>query len=233
MNFLSDFILLLKARYPIIYISTSEEERIEYLVKYSTKKYVPRVYYSWDFIDGYQGNPNDKGFASRNPLEALELIDKLTPETGAIFILKDYDNFLKDYSIIRKLKNLSKTLKTQPKNIIIISRDINIPDTLKDIITVINFPLPNYSEICEELTRLMKSLQQEISSNVLESISGACQGLTLERIRRVLSKIIAQYGEINELSTSLILEEKKQIIQQTQLLDFCIANKKILHQFCL
>ena len=204
MNFLSDFILLLKARYPIIYISTSEEERIEYLVKYNTKKYVPRVYYSWDFIDGYQGNPNDKGFASRNPLEALELIDKLTPETGAIFILKDYDNFLKDYSIIRKLKNLSKTLKTQPKNIIIISRDINIPDTLKDIITVINFPLPNYSEICEELTRLMKSLQQEISSNVLESISGACQGLTLERIRRVLSKIIAQYGEINELSTSLI-----------------------------
>ena len=80
MNFLSDFIILLKARYPIIYISTSEEERIEYLIKYSTTKYVSRAYYSWDFIDGYQGNPNDKGFASRNPLEALELIDKLTHE---------------------------------------------------------------------------------------------------------------------------------------------------------
>ena len=227
MNFLNEFILLLKARYPIIYITTSEEERIEYLLKYLTKKYVSRVYYSWDFIDGYQGNPNDKGFASRNPLEALELINKLTPETGAVFILKDYDNFLKDYSIIRKLKNLSKTLKTQPKNIIIISGEINIPDTLKEIITVVEFPLPTYAEISEELNRLMKSLQQEISADVLISISGACQGLTLERIRRVLSKIIAQYGEINELSTTLILEEKKQIIQQTQLLEFCPTNKDI------
>ena len=68
-----------------------------------------------NFIDGYQGNPNDTGFAARNPLEALELIEKLTPETPAVFVLRDYDNFLKDLSVTRKIKNLSKTLKTQPK----------------------------------------------------------------------------------------------------------------------
>ena len=87
MNFLNEFVLLLKARYPIIYISTNEEERIEYLIKYCAKKYVVRTYYSWDFIDGYQGNPNDTGFAARNPLEALDLIDKLTPETASLFVL--------------------------------------------------------------------------------------------------------------------------------------------------
>ena len=54
----------------------------------------------------------------------LDLIEKLTPETASLFVLKDYDNFLKDFSIIRKLKNLSRTLKTQPKNIIIISSGI-------------------------------------------------------------------------------------------------------------
>ena len=76
MNFLNEFVLLLKARYPIIYIATNEEERIEYLIRYCAKKYVVRTYYSWDFVDGYQGNPNDTGFAARNPLEALDLIDK-------------------------------------------------------------------------------------------------------------------------------------------------------------
>ena len=86
MNFLSDFILLLKARYPLIYVVTAEEERIEYLLKYSTKKYLSRAYYSWDFVEGYKGNPNDTGFARKNPLEALELPDKLTPETGAVFV---------------------------------------------------------------------------------------------------------------------------------------------------
>jgi|TARA_B100000683_G_scaffold277676_1_gene337952 SpoVK/Ycf46/Vps4 family AAA+-type ATPase len=227
MNFLNDFILLLKARYPIIYISTYEEERIEYIIRLCTKKYVSRTYYSWDFINGYQGNPNDAGFAAKNPLEALELVEKLTPETASVFILKDYDNFLKDLSIIRKLKNLNKDLKTQPKNLIIISSEVNIPDSLKELITVIEFPLPTYLEIQEELKRLINSLQQEILPDQIDELTLACQGLSLERIRRVLSKIIAQYGEINESSPALILEEKKQIIQQTQLLEFCIADKNL------
>jgi len=227
MNFLNEFVLLLKARYPIIYISTNEEERIEYLIRYCTKKYVVRTYYSWDFVEGYQGNPNDKGFAARNPVEALDLIDKLTPDTASLFVLKDYDNFLKDFSVIRKLKNLSRSLKTQPKNIVIISPEVNIPDSLKEFVTLLEFPLPSYSEILEELNRLTASLQQEIEPSVISNIATACQGLSLERIRRVLSKVIAQYGEINESSPPLILQEKKQIIQQTQLLEFCINDKTL------
>ncbi len=227
MNFLNEFVLLLKARYPIIYISTNEEERIEYLIKYCAKKYVIRTYYSWDFVDGYQGNPNDIGFAARNPLEALDLVDKLTAETASLFVLKDYDNFLKDFSVVRKLKNLSRSLKTQPKNIIVVSSEINIPDSLKEFVTVLEFPLPSYSEILEELNRLISSLQQEIQPDILNDIAVACQGLSLERIRRVLSKVIAKYGEIDASSPDLILQEKKQIIQQTQLLEFCLTDKNI------
>ena len=227
MNFLNEFVLLLKARYPIIYIATNEEERIEYLIKYCAKKYVVRTYYSWDFVSGYQGNPNDTGFAARNPLEALDLIDKLTPETASLFVLKDYDNFLKDFSVVRKLKNLSRSLKTQPKNIIIVSSEINIPDSLKEFVTLLEFPLPSYSEIVEELNRLISSLQQEIEPETLNNIAIACQGLSLERIRRVLSKVIAKYGEIDASSPNLILQEEKQIIQQTQLLEFCLNDKNI------
>merc|ERR1712078_552045 len=115
------------------------------------------------------------GFAARNPLEALDLIDKLTPETAAIFVLKDYDNFLKDFSIIRKLKNLSRKLKTQPKNIIIVSSEVTIPDSLKEYVTLLEFPLPTYSEILEELNRLVASLQQQIEPSTLNNIATACQ----------------------------------------------------------
>ena len=227
MNFLNEFVLLLKARYPIIYIYTNEEERIEYLIRYCAKKSVTRTYYAWDFVEGYKGNPNDAGFAAQNPLEALDLIDKLTPETASLFVLKDYDNFLKDFSIVRKLKNLSRTLKTQPKNIIIISSEINIPDSLKEFITVLEFPLPSYSEILEELTRLTSSTQQKISAETLADVATACQGLSLERIRRVLSKIITKFGEIHSTSPELILQEKQQIIKQTQLLEFCLTDKSV------
>jgi SpoVK/Ycf46/Vps4 family AAA+-type ATPase len=227
MSFLNEFVLLLKARYPIIYISTSEEERLEQIIKYCTKKYVSRTYYSWDFVDGYQGNPNDTGFAAKNPLEALELVDKLTAETASVFVLKDYDNFLKDLSIIRKLKNLSLSLKTQPKNLIIISSEVNIPETLREFVTLIEFPLPTSNEINQELSRLMTSLNQNSSDELLLSLTTACQGLSMARIRRVLSKVIAQSGNIDMSSPSLVLEEKKQIIQQTQLLEFSLTDKKV------
>lgn len=104
MNFLNEFVLLLKSRYPIIYICTNEEERIEYLMRYCAKKYVSRTYNSWDFVEGYQENPNDSGFAARNPLEALELIEKMTSETPALFVLKDYDNFFKGFFYNSEIK---------------------------------------------------------------------------------------------------------------------------------
>ena len=137
----------MKARYPIIYISTYEEERIEYIIRLCCKKYISRTYYSWDFINGYQGNPNDSGFASKNPLEALELVEKLTAETASVFVLKDYDNFLKDLSIIRKLKNLNRELKTQPKNLIIIAPEINIPEGVEKIAAGAFFGCKNLKKV--------------------------------------------------------------------------------------
>ena len=45
--------------------------------------------------------------------------------------------------------------------------------------------------------------------------------MTLEKIRLILSKSIALYGSINKNTINLILQEKKQIISQTQILQFC------------
>ena len=83
MSFLEEFESLLQARYPLLYIPTYEEERAEYAIRACARKLGISVIYSWDFISGYSGNPNDNGFAMRNPLQALELVDKLTANTPA------------------------------------------------------------------------------------------------------------------------------------------------------
>ena len=58
-------------------------------------------------------------------------------------------------------------------------------------------------------------------------IRDRCQGLSLERIRRVLSKIIATYKNINQESIAILLNEKKQIIRQTEILEYWSNNEKI------
>lgn len=227
MKFNNELALFLKARYPIIYINTLEEDRVEYVIRKNVKANLNRSIYTWDFVDGYTNNPNNEGFAKRNPLQALELVERLNVETPALFILKDFNRFLTDLSISRKLRNISKTLKLQPKTLIIIGSDLTIPKELTDLITIVEFQLPLEEEINQELTRLVKSLNITVSSQLLESIVRACQGLSLERIRRVLSKIIATYKTIDENSISVLLSEKKQIISQTEILEYSAVNEKI------
>mmetsp|Transcript_6 Transcript_6/g.16 ORF Transcript_6/g.16 Transcript_6/m.16 type:complete len:498 (-) Transcript_6:2586-4079(-) len=227
MKFNDELILLLKARYPIIYINTIEEDRVEYVIRKHIKASLNRSIYSWDFVDGYTNNPNNEGFAKRNPLQALELIERLTSETPALFLLKDFNRFLTDISISRKLKNVSRILKLQPKTIIIIGSEFQIPKELQDLITVLQFNLPLESEINQELTRLITSLNLKIDQQLFESLTRACQGLSLERIRRVLSKIIATHKTIDEKSIDVLLSEKKQIISQTEILEYWAADERI------
>ena len=227
MKFTSELALFLKARYPIIYINTIEEDRVEYIIRKSIKTNLNRSIYSWDFVDGYTNNPNNEGFAKRNPLQALELVERLNSETPALFLLKDFNRFLTDLSVSRKLRNISRILKLQPKTIIIIGSELAIPKELQELITVLQFQLPSEEEIHQELIRLVSSLNIEVDPELFENLTRACQGLSLERIRRVLSKIIATYKTIDSNSITVLLSEKKQIISQTEILEYWSVNEKI------
>jgi len=120
MNFNEEFSLLLRACYPLIYLPTKEEERAEKAIATVTEKLGRRNIYTWDFVNGYQENPNNVGFAKRNPLQALEFIINMPKKAGGVFILRDFQRFLEDIAVSRELRNLAQSLKSQSKNIIII-----------------------------------------------------------------------------------------------------------------
>ncbi|HEY9602290.1 MAG TPA: AAA family ATPase, partial [Allocoleopsis sp.] len=227
MTFNNEFELLLRARYPSIYIPTLEEERVETAIAQVAQRLGNRAVYIWDFVDGYQGNPNDAGFGRRNPLQALEFVEKLPESAAAIFILRDFHRFLEDISVSRKLRNLSRRLKSQPKNIVIVTPQVTVPSDLTEVLTVLEFPLPDASEIKVEIGRLLAATGQSLSEKVLDELVRSSQGLSLERIRRVLTRAIASHGEIQPEDVELILEEKRQSICQTQILEFYPTSEKI------
>lgn len=224
-EFNREFSLLLRACYPLIYVSSSEEERVEKAIASITETMGNRHTYIWDFVDGYQDNPNNTNFGRRNPLQGLEFLEKLPPNTGGVFILRDFQRFLEDISISRKLRNLARKLKAQPKNIVIIASEVNLPAELREVFTVVDFPLPQATEIKEEIERLM--VGQSLDDELLTELVRAAQGLSLERIRRVLTRAIAQNGKLEAEDVELILEEKKQSIRQTQILDYYPAQEQI------
>lgn len=227
MSFSDEFELLLRARYPLIYIPTLEEERVEAAIAQSARRQGNRAVYTWDFVDGYQGNPNDAGFGRRNPLQALELVEKLPETAPAVFILRDFHRFLDDIAVSRKLRNLARLLKSQPKNIVVLSPQVSIPEELSEVLTILEFPLPSRGEIQAELERLLLATGKSLEPKVLDEFVRSCQGLSMERIRRILARAIANRNDLQPEDVELILEEKRQTIRQTQILDFYPATERI------
>ncbi|AMW31296.1 AAA family ATPase [Arthrospira platensis] len=227
-QFNQEFELLLRSRYPVIYIPTLEEERLELAIKQIGKNQGNRAVYVWDFVDGYnEGNPNDIGLAVRNPLLALEFVEKVPDTTPAIFILRDFHRFLDDISISRKIRNLARSLKSQPKNLVIISPQVTIAEDLSEVITILEFPLPDRPTIAKSVEGLLMATGQTPEPRLLDEMVRSFQGLSMERIRRILAKAIANHGELQPSDIELILEEKRQTIRQTQILDFYPAKENI------
>ncbi len=227
MSFQQEFSLLLRACYPLIYLPTNEEERAEKAIAATTKEVGKRNVFIWDFVNGYQENPNNAGFGKRNPLQALEFITNMPKNAGGVFILRDFQRFLEDIAISRELRNLARSLKSQPKNIVIIAPQVNIPEELAEVITIVDFPLPTTPEIKTEITRLISATGQTLSDKLLAEFVRAAKGLSTERIRRVLTRAIASTGQLEPEDVELILEEKRQSIRQTQILDFYPATEQI------
>nr|YP_009773951.1 hypothetical protein [Caulacanthus okamurae]QIZ74568.1 hypothetical protein [Caulacanthus okamurae] len=222
MYFEENLKLLISSRHLFIYILSSEEDRLEYTITKILDKYnIGNIYY-WNFIDGYNSNPNYINRAKRDPLAALELVETIDSSTPKFFLFKDFHLFINDTSIIRKMKNLHKKLKNSNSYIFIIASEMKIPTMLKSIVTLIEFSLPSFEEILIELKRLFSLLN--INSNIsIERMALAYKGMSIELIRRSIAKIVS-LNRISPQIFRLIAEEKKQYIRQTHILDFCSVN---------
>nr|YP_009257468.1 AAA domain-containing protein Ycf46 [Coeloseira compressa]ANH09551.1 AAA domain-containing protein Ycf46 [Coeloseira compressa] len=228
MNFFNKIFGLLVSQYSIIYIVTEEENRLVSTInELIEKKYHNCLMYSWNFIDGYNNNPNYIGEAAKNPLEALEIIQKTDSRTSKIFILKDFHVFVNDISISRKLKNISGQLKSLNCSIVIVASELSIPTTLKSIVMVTEFPLPTLIEIQLELERLSFVMSYDVKKiQYLKSLAKNYQGFTIDQIRRSVARFILSKKSLEQMAY-YILEEKKELIKQTDILEFYPSNQTL------
>lgn len=208
MAFSEELSVLLRARYPLLWLQGQEEERMENAIQ-NLAKTLGRSVYCWDFVEGYRGQTVDAGFGKRNPLQALEFIEKISQ--GAIFILWDFQRFVEDVSIGRKLKNLDRRLRSLPQNILLMADQGTIPDHLREVLTPVRFPLPTPDDIRSEIQKLLPKVSN------LEELVIASQGLSLDRLRRVLGRAIL---DRDTAVMDLIVQEKQQTIKQTQILEY-------------
>ena len=237
MNFANELETLIRARYPILYVITSEEMRVQNLLVEIARKRQKKVF-EWSYSTGIvpagtsiQSQKN-RNAATRDPLMALDqIIESVEP---ALFILKDFHPFLtrNNFAVVRKLKEIALHLKNSYKTIILLSPVMEIPTELEKEITLLNYPLPFREDLSELLDKIIEDVKQfkqvkiELDDEGRERLLQAALGLTLGEAENVFAKIIVQQERLTGADVTEVFAEKQQIIRKSGLLEWYATTEK-------
>ncbi len=236
MSFSSEIETLIRARYPILYVVSPEESRVQQvLVQIANSR--QKKAFEWSFSTGIVAAGTSiqlqkhRSAASKDPLVALDqVIDQVEP---AIYIFKDFHPFLSrnNFAIIRKLKEIALQLKNSFKTIILIAPVLEIPTELDKEITVLNFPLPSRDDLGELLDRILtdvkeyKHLRIDLDDHGRQRLLQAALGLTLGEAENVFAKIIVKDERLSGEDVNEVFAEKQQIIRKSGLLEYYATDE--------
>jgi len=227
MNFKEQLDLYLRARFTLLVVVTQEEERaLELLRELASETERPCL--AWDVADGYTSfSSGVSAPTARDPLTALEQVEKLPDR--ALVILKDFHECWGNVQIKRKLKTQAQQLKFTKKTIVVITPAAAIPLELRNEAVQIEMPPPQAAELEAVFNRLTKTpgVQVRLTALGREKLIQAALGLTTAQAQRVFAKAIVRDGVIDDSDIALVTEEKKQIIRESEALEFYPVTETI------
>ncbi|HEX4415107.1 MAG TPA: AAA family ATPase, partial [Lacipirellulaceae bacterium] len=231
--------VLIRARYPIIYVVTWEEERVERSLREIAAARNKNLFV-WTITQGIVKSGSEAQHAksgsgnTSDPLAALDaVINQLEP---AIYLFKDFHRFTDDercnLSVIRRLRDVAHHLRDTYKTIVITSPLMRIAPELSKDVTVIDFGLPGPEEFDRLLERIIDDVKNnpkvkiEISSEGRERLLSAARGLTLKEAENVFAKTLVTDGRLSADDVNIVFSEKQQVIKKSGLLEYYAAQEK-------
>jgi hypothetical protein len=124
--------ILIRARYPLVYVVSWEEQRVAEEVRRIAGKLNKKVF-EWSVTMGLVPSgmalqaQKQKDTASQDPLVALDsVVDNVE---SALYVFKDFHPFMKchNMAVIRRLREISESLKNTFKTIVICSPLFELP----------------------------------------------------------------------------------------------------------
>ena len=213
---------------PLIYLHTSEEERMLRLLEgFAGKLYRgERPVTSWSCVSGLTGALEDP--TGIDPATAIQSVIA-HPERG-FFIFKDLSEFIEVPAVARSLRDAYQALAAADKFLFILSPEVRIPEILKKEIFLIEVALPGEKEFQHLISRFGQvyngtALQPEL----LSELPVALKGLTLAEAGHTLHRIFRAQSQMRSARETLreVLVEKSNIVKKSGILEFVMPDADI------
>ena len=97
-------------------------------------------------------------------------------------------------------------------------------EEIDDLLCIINLPLPGQNELVNLIRTIANNTNSNLPENDLNELALASGGLSETRVKQVAAKGLAQRGKISKDDIKDILEEKRQVIARSEILEFFESN---------
>ena len=226
-TFKAKLVRYIDAGFPIIYINTFEEDKVDSLIpEISSGKEV----YEWNETNGYID------FETKTPLQedcTLErMLDQLkTPDLldRKILIFKDITSYLDETRIVSKVKGLARMINQGvDATVIIVSSVLVIPKDIEKYVTILEMDYLNTDEIKTIIRGFVKdNLNQQVDEKLIEEFALAFKGLTEFEILNLLALSYADDGDLTRKDLRLIFDQKQQMIKKAGILEMIPLKETI------
>jgi SpoVK/Ycf46/Vps4 family AAA+-type ATPase len=229
---------LIRAKYPLLYILSAEEQRVESLLRQVAAHRSKRLF-GWTVTEGLQDWAGSKAVIvdakMQDPLVILDWI--ADSDENAIFVLKDFHSYMDDTRqpldaeralVIRRLRDVVNALKESRKTMVLLSPVVVIPSDLEKDITLLDYSRPTADELYGALERVIRSARQRsvaaevdgLDDEVKARLVRAAQGLTCTEAENAFAKSLVLH---KTLDVDVILEEKKHLLRKATALEYFVA----------
>lgn len=217
----NDITSLLRARNALLWIATNEEQRVERaIVDAAAEAQYPVIF--WDCAQGFVDSADKSIQNIQDPSAALGYIKQT--QKRAVYVLRDLHKWW-DPFVLRNLRNLARTLpavgRGEARCVVVLTPSGDVPAELTGHATVLNYPIPERSEIAALLDILLDGLPSErreaaaMTEDERSKAIDAAVGLTAEEASNCYARSLVTEKRINP---AVVTAEKKRVIAREKVL---------------
>lgn len=240
-DFHTTFRNCLRARYPVLQLTTFEECRALGSVQ-AIGTDMKHDVYVWSMASGVTKDSKSVAEKSTDLRVALDFCeDRARQKEAALFVFCDAHAVLLPSTgavYRRRLREFANNIRTQGyrANVILLGPSAEIPMELQKDVTLIDFPLPDRALLRSAVADFVEphrsnpKLKIDLDERAIEQLAEAALGLTLSEVENCLAKALVRQLALNEKDVQVLLEEKQQTIRKSGILEYVDTSNFALEQ---
>jgi SpoVK/Ycf46/Vps4 family AAA+-type ATPase len=215
----------LAAGYVLVELVTWEEDRALALVR-EAARILKRQLSTWSLSAGFGDHKGPGGADAAGALARVAA----TAE-ARVFAFHDFNFALKDPLVVRRLRELVPLMESRGQGIVLTTPASCLPVELEKEIVVMDLAPPGRKELLAILDEGVKAAAHKgalaTDAALRDAVIRAAHGLTAREMRRMMKRSLALHPDFNKEHVREVLDEKRQVLRRSELLEFYEASETL------